>query len=174
MNDKILIRGRPGVGKTTIIRKVLTMAKPIAGGFLTEEIRQRRRRVGFGVRDVHFGLEGVLAHVDHKGAPRVGKYGVDVASFERVGVGALRDSLDRPGVVIIDEIGKMELFSKPFQDVVTQVMDSDHPVIATIPAHRHPFLTSLQQRGDAVVVEATMENRDDLPDHLIAMLGLSR
>lgn len=174
MPDKILLTGRPGIGKTTIVRKLVAMARPIAGGFLTEEIRVGGRRVGFRVTDIHYNAEGVLAHVDCKSASRVGKYGVDVATFERVGVGALRDALDRPGAVIIDEIGKMELFSDALPGVVTQVMDSDHPVLATIPVHRHPFLTALRQRSDVTTIEVTAASRDDLPDHLVAMLGLSR
>jgi nucleoside-triphosphatase len=174
VETKILIAGRPGIGKTTIVRKLLACAKPIAGGFLTEEIRQGGRRVGFRVKDIHYGTEGVLAHVDYNRPPRVGKYGVDVACFERIGVGALRDALHRAGAIVIDEIGKMELFSELFQAVVTEVVDSDHPVLATIPIYRHPYLASLRQRNDIRIIEVTASSRDDLPDHLIAMLGLSR
>ena len=92
MATNILVEGRPGGGKTTLIRKVVALGIPLAGGFLTEEIRQSGRRVGFRVEDIHSGGGGILAHVDRKGRPRVGKYGVDVASFDRIGVNALREA----------------------------------------------------------------------------------
>lgn len=173
MRKKILITGRPGVGKTTVIRKFLAGAGSIAGGFLTEEIRQSGRRVGFRVEDVHDGTEGILAHADYDSGPRVGKYRVDVAAFESIGVKALSEALHRRGTVIIDEIGKMELCSEAFQQAVTEVMDSDHPVLATIPIHRHPFLVKLRRRGDVTLIELTTANRDELPLRLLELLDVS-
>jgi nucleoside-triphosphatase len=173
LKPKILITGRPGVGKTTLVQKLLARGGPIAGGFFTEETRLRGRRVGFRVKDVHTGAEGVLSHADAPGGPRVGKYRVDLASFERIGVNALRQALGRPGVVVIDEVGKMELFSKPFQAAVAEVMDSDHPVLATVPVHRHPFLEALRRRSDVELIEITTSNRDELPQRLAAVLGIS-
>lgn len=171
--SKILVQGRPGVGKTTLIRKVVAAGIPLAGGFLTEEIRQSGRRVGFRVEDIHSGEEGVLSHVNRKGRPRVGKYGVDVASFDRIGVGALREAMRRPGCIIVDEIGKMELFSEAFREVVTAVMDSENPVLGTIPIYRHPFLDGLRERDDITVIEVTHSNRDTLPPRLVELLERS-
>jgi len=145
----------------------------IAGGFSTREIRVKGRRVGFLVTDLHTGREGVLAHVNRKGSPRVSKYGVDVPEFERIGVEALHDALTRDGCIVIDEIGKMELFSQAFQHAVTEVIDSDHPVLGTIARFRHPFLSTLRRRNDVEIIEVTTSNRDELPDQLLAMFGFS-
>ena len=171
MTSRILLTGRPGVGKTTIVRKVIDSGIPLAGGFLTEELREGGRRAGFGVTDIHTGREGVLSHVRRKGRPRVGKYGVDVASFDRIGVAAVREALARPGCIVIDEVGKMELFSEAFGEAVTAVMDSGHPVLCTIPVHRIGFVDRLRQRRDVTLIEATAANRDELPDRLIEMLA---
>lgn len=170
---KILIQGRPGVGKTTLIRKVVATGIPLAGGFFTEELLAGGRRVGFQVADIHSGREGVLSHVNRKGRPRVGKYGVDVASFDRIGVTALREAMHRPGCIIVDEIGKMELFSEAFREAVTAVMDSDNPVLGTIPICRHPFIDGLRQAHDVTVIEVTHSNRDTLPVRLVELLGPS-
>src|ERR671930_595519 len=85
-SPKILLEGRPGIGKTTVARRlveVLRMMGASVSGFTTEEIRDRGRRLGFRVESLS-GPSAVLAHVDLSGPPRVGKYGVDLAAFERV------------------------------------------------------------------------------------------
>ena len=102
--------------------------------------------------------------------PRVGKYRVDVESFERTGVRALEEAIDREGCIVIDEIGKMELCSKGFPQIVMQVFDSDHPVLATIPLFKNPFLNQLRARDDVALIELTATNRDELPDRLIGTL----
>lgn len=167
---KILLTGRPGVGKTTVIRKAVASGLSIAGGFFTEEIRQGGQRLGFRVKDLHTGEEGLLAHVDHRNGPRVGKYTVDVASFARIGVEALRQAATRQGCIIMDEIGKMELSSKAFAEVAAELMESDHAILATIPAIRHPLLDRLRARPDATVIEVTLSNRDSLPGRIVELL----
>ena len=41
MMKNILLTGRPGCGKTTLIKRVVEELALPAGGFYTEEIRQR-------------------------------------------------------------------------------------------------------------------------------------
>ena len=170
---KILITGRPGAGKTTVVKDVAARIKPVAGGFLTEEIREQGRRLGFRVRDIHSGETGALAHVRQKDGPRVGKYRVDVASFERIGVQALREGMGREGCIIIDEIGKMEMCSHSFTELVAEIMEGDRPVVATIPAFRHPFLDRLRERGEVELIEVTASNREGLADRLVDLLTAS-
>ena len=170
MASKILLTGRPGVGKTTVVRKLVASGIPLAGGFLTDEIREGRQRVGFRVRDLYSGKEGILAHVRQHGPPSVGKYGVDVECFERIGVAALRQAMDRQGCVVTDEVGKMELCSTAFQEAVAAIVDSDHPLLATIAMCRHPFLDALRARKDVTITEVTRSNRDVLPGQLIGLL----
>ncbi len=110
MTKKVLLTGRPGCGKTTLIKRVVSeLARP-AGGFYTEEIRAHGERLGFKIITLD-GQEALLAHVDFKTPERVGKYGLDLSALETVGVEALREAVHARQLVVIDEIGPMELRS---------------------------------------------------------------
>ena len=137
-------------------------------GFLTREIREGRRRIGFRI-ETAAGEEGTLAHVDYRGRPRVGKYGVDVEEFERVALPTLEDTPE-DAVAVIDELGRMELASKRLRDAVGTLFAKDAPVVATVHAHRHPFTDELKRRADVEVVRVTRENRDALPERILATL----
>ena len=80
----ILLTGRPGCGKTTLIKRVVEELALPAGGFYTEEIRQRGERVGFKIITLS-GEEAVFADVDFRTPQRLGKYGLDLAALETVG-----------------------------------------------------------------------------------------
>jgi nucleoside-triphosphatase len=167
---RVLLEGRPGVGKTTVARRLvelLTVAGIPVSGFTTEEIREGRRRVGFSVEAIR-GPRVVLSHVDLPGPPRVGKYGVDLESFERVALPSLHTP---PGVVVVDEIGKMELASAPFREAVRDLLDGSTPIVATVHAFRHPFTDHLKRRPNIEVIRVTAASRDSLPDLLADRLG---
>jgi len=171
---RILLEGRPGVGKTTVARGVVGLLRDrgiSVVGFTTEEVRDGRRRVGFAVESAD-GDRATLAHVDLPGPPRGGKYGVDVEAFERVALPALRKAGQH--VVVIDELGKMELLSQRFRDAVAAILDGDSPVVATIHAHRHPFTDGVKRRKDVQLHRVTAANRDELPVRIAELLGAGR
>lgn len=173
MASHTLITGLPGVGKTTLIRTLaerLTEYRP--AGFYTEEIRNERGiREGFRLVtlcDRRLVLSH-LSHIRHTGPYRVGRYGVDVAEFECLLEELnLRDSL--APVIIIDEIGKMECFSRRFIDTVTLLLDGPKTLVATIALKGEGFIRQVKQRPDCRLVTVTRENRDRLPDELASEL----
>jgi nucleoside-triphosphatase len=167
MAETLLLTGRPGVGKTTIIKSVTQTLGEAADGFFTEEIRELGKRQGFQLVGLR-GERAILAHVQlqRRGCPRVGRYGVDVDTLERVGVGALERAITQGRIVIIDEIGKMELFSDPFKRSVLAAMDGQAPLIATLTARPHPWVDKLkariETRPDVTLWQVTIENRDGM------------
>ena len=167
MRSRVLLEGRPGVGKTTVAARLAELLRERGidvRGFLTHEVRERGRRVGFTVRTLD-GTADTLAHVDLGGPVRVGKYGVDVDAFERVALPALEKPPAR-AVVVIDEIGKMELASEAFRDAVLRVFDAPVDVVATAHVFRHAITDTLKGRADVDRFEVTRATRDVLPEQL--------
>jgi nucleoside-triphosphatase len=168
---RVLLEGRPGIGKTTVARRLADLL--ISGdvpvrGFVTEEVRESGHRVGFAVEALG-GDRSLLAHVDFAGPPRVGKYGVDLEAFERLALPALTD-LSGNEIVLVDELGKMELASRPFRDAVSELFDQSAPIVATVHSARHAFTDALKGRADVETVRVREQNRDALPGQLAARL----
>ncbi|MGI5143312.1 MULTISPECIES: nucleoside-triphosphatase [unclassified Streptomyces] len=174
MPTRILLEGRPGVGKTTAIRRLATLVRTReVVGFTTEEIRHGGTRVGFALETLT-GRRAVLAHVDFPGPPRVGRYGVDLGVMERLALPALEWAATRPApgpLVLVDELGRMELACAPLRDTVGSLFRADFDVVATVHVHRDPFTDALKGRHDINVVPITPANRDVLPEELARRLG---
>jgi nucleoside-triphosphatase len=156
-----LLTGHPGVGKTTIMKKLIEKLKLPAGGFYTEEIRENNIRTGFAIVTLS-GFKGVLAHRNFKSRYKVGKYGVGVHTLNKIGVTEIELCLVEKKVIVIDEIGKMELLSPQFQEVVWKAFDADNPVLGTITLARHPFAQKVKTRDDVKIYEVTKQNQDEV------------
>jgi len=161
-----LISGLPGVGKTTLIRE---LAKRLAefepAGFYTQEIRNKS-----GVREGFLlvtlcGRTLVLSHISQFGPYRVGRYGVDIAGFEQL-LAELDLGHVQSRLIIIDEIGKMECFSRRFNEAVTALLDSPKTLIATIALKGDGFIRRVKDRPDCRLIMVTRENRDRLTEEL--------
>jgi len=166
MPNNLLLTGPPGIGKTTIIRKVVQILGPRAGGFFTEEVRQKGKRIGFRLVTLD-GNVAWLARANWPSHYRVGRYGVDVEALEQVGVQAIWKVLVHNDVIIVDEIGRMELASAAFVRAVDAAMYSSKPLVATIMSKSHPTATLFKSRSDVELWTVTMDTRDRLPSRVL-------
>jgi nucleoside-triphosphatase len=170
MGRTLLLTGRPGIGKTTILQRVAQSLGPRAGGFYTQEIFGPGGRKGFRLITLD-GQEAVLAHHEFRTRNRVGRYGVDVAALDAVGVAAIRRAVQSNEIVVIDEIGKMELFSGEFRGAVLKAMSSQKIVLATVMQHEHDWVAALKQLPQVTVWEVTLRNRTLMPEQVAAWLN---
>ena len=166
----LLITGAPGVGKTTVLRKVAErLGNARICGFYTEELRVQGVRRGFNL--VGFGgSEGIIAHVDFPHRRRVGKYGVDVAVLDRLAQTTLALHGDC-AVYLVDEIGKMECLSQGFVAAMRALFEVKQLLVATIGKKGGGFIGEVKARGDVELLEVTRAKRDALPREVLDWLA---
>jgi nucleoside-triphosphatase THEP1 len=165
MNKKnIFLTGAPSSGKTTIIKKVIEGLDFPANGFYTEEEKVDGKRVGFLMKTLD-GKKGYLAHQDIKSDFHVRRYGVSIENIENIAVPSITPI--RKNVIILDEIGKMECFSKAFKQAATNALDAPNIVIGTITFGGAEFIQEIKKRDDIEINEITMGNRNSLPDLIL-------
>jgi nucleoside-triphosphatase len=157
MASAYLLTGSPGTGKTTVVRQAIAGSEINAGGFYTEEIRSGGLRQGFRIVTID-GQDAILAHIDNPSRHRVSKYGVDIDNLDDMGVAAIERALRESDLIVIDEIGKMELFSPRFREAVLKAMDSGKKILGTIMLNPHPFADDIKHRLNVIVLELTRNN----------------
>jgi nucleoside-triphosphatase len=170
MKRVYLLTGTPGTGKTSLIKQVVAVMKGKAGGFYTEEIRTKGVRQGFRLVTLD-GEDAILAHVNTQSRYRVGKYGVNIDSMERVGVPALHKALQQCDLVVVDEIGKMELFSASFRTAVSQIIESGKRMLGTITLNPHPWADAIKQHPQVNLITVTRANHQQVLAELMRWAG---
>ncbi|PFX27426.1 Cancer-related nucleoside-triphosphatase [Stylophora pistillata] len=161
-----------------------------AQGFYTEEVRNShtRSRVGFDVVTLN-GQRGPLARTKgevqsarERASPSVGNYSVDVKSFEELALSTIMINTEnstkvtpnRKIMFIVDEIGKMELFSDCFVRAVRELFSSPQAtILATVPVTKQrpiPFVDELKNRRDVTLIEVTKGTRDELVSDVVRLL----
>ncbi|WP_456478793.1 NTPase [Geoglobus ahangari] len=165
---RVAITGRPGVGKTTACLKIYERlrGKKDIRGFVTREVREKGVRVGFEIVELTTNETYVLARKGD-GYPRVGKYRVFVENLEIVA--SRIAGYANADLVILDEVGPMELKSRSFVDAVERLLDSHENLLLTVHYRStHPLVLRIKREFE--VVELTPENRDRIVEEVLERL----
>jgi nucleoside-triphosphatase THEP1 len=175
MKKQILITGPPKCGKSTLISKLINYYSEynyIIYGFLTPEFKENGKRLGFDVVDIYSGSISKLARIGDFGTGyKVGKYNVFVEKFDSY----LENSLNLEGknvdLIIIDEIGKMELYSKKFQNFINKVFFSNIPILATIGSKlNHPLKNYLLNLPSILLLNLNRQNFQLIFEKVISLI----
>ncbi len=167
---KIGITGMPNVGKTQTLQKIIGFMEAdgyVSQGMITEPILDDDdNRIGFYVQNYQTKEKKIFAHVDFEEKEKVGKYGIDISVLEEIGIPAIKEAVtnEEIHIIIIDEIGKMEMLSESFCETVVEALDSDKPIMITLhKKSRTPLLQDVRRRDDIRILEVTPVNRNLLP-----------
>jgi nucleoside-triphosphatase len=160
---RIALTGSPGVGKSTLVQKIIDSSKYKVGGVLARDKRIKDRRVGFELLDLGSGTKGMLADETGTG-PQLGKFKVRLDDLDNIGAKAVEDSLASE-LIVVDEVGPMELTSRRFGAAVEKALSSDKPMIVVLHEwSQHPLAKKIRKTFRVVTV--TKENRDSLASEI--------
>ena len=164
----LLLTGNPGIGKTTVLMKTISTLKENGygiGGMLSSEVRKGGTRIGFKILDLNSGKSGWLSHTNQEKGPKIGKYRVNLENVTRIGAKAINYAISNCSVVIIDEIGPMELCSSNFRDSVYKALDSGKIILAVIHLKTNDKLVKeVKTRNNSESFLVTQENRETLSE----------
>jgi nucleoside-triphosphatase len=144
----------------------LKSAGIIVGGCTTSEVRSGGVRTGFEIRDLTTGNFGQLASTSSKFGPRVGRYRVNLTDLAKVGASGLDTASTSSEMVVIDEVGPMELVSPEFRRAVRGCIESGRPLLAVIHERLDDDILNELRRKATAQYTLTLENRDEKAEEL--------
>lgn len=176
INDiKIGITGLPGSGKTYTLKRVIEMLQKdniTIGGMMDEKVTDGRHETGLTVCNLMTGEKVVFASPENESKIMVGNLGVDLSMFESVSIEAIKNACASCDLIVIDEVGKVEVESQAFVDAVKEALDVDKPMIITLhKKSRNPLLQDIRRRDDVRILEVTPTNRNLLPFKMIRLMN---
>ena len=168
MPHRIAVTGSPGIGKSTVVEKVTKVMKCRVGGVLARDKRFNGRRIGFELLDIASGDVGVLADETGNG-PQLGKYRVHLDSLEKIGAMAVQNAI-QCDLIVVDEVGPMELSSRSFISAVENAIASQKPMLIVLHEwSNHPLAKKIRRTFQ--VISVTRENRDMLVKEIAQALN---
>ncbi len=151
----LLVTGSPKTGKTILIKELLKEFKSLSCGFITEELKKEGKRIGFLLKTTD-NTEFIFAQKGIKSKYKLKNYGINIEEFEEKALSLLTKKDKR--FIVIDEIGKMELFSQKFKEILKEILNSEKRIYGTIHREIKGFLKKIKERKDVYLLELKKRN----------------
>jgi|TARA_B100001971_G_scaffold56161_1_gene51221 nucleoside-triphosphatase len=165
-----LITGKPGIGKTTCLSRIIYRIKSdgyTVGGVMTRELRVQGERTGFELIDIRTGENGILSSTTFDAGPKLGRYRINLQFLSKVGSKSLLSSNQLSNLTICDEIGPMEMFSPDFRCAIDYIINSGKPVLGGIHQRLNdPLIQQIRSSKFVKIYEVTLQNREEIPNIL--------
>ena len=165
-----LIVGDRGVGKSTLIRRILKELNRPVFGFETkkeEQLEDPLRGCPIYIYDAgkpHFRMpENLIGYHKEQDIPAI------TAAFDRYAP-KLLEVVPADAIVELDEIGFLEAKSDAFCQAVLHLLEGKNPLIAAVKNREHPFLDAVRTHPNARCFYIRTENRDTLYEEVLAFL----
>lgn len=165
MKTNLFLTGKPRVGKTTILKKVIKKLELVPGGFMVDRDGKERNWLSFYMLDARDFLffknkevkKRVFAWREIPGE----KWNISLEVFNEFGSNLLKKGYDTD-IIIMDELGRFELKADKFKKSVVKALDSPYPVMGILKDEKNPFLDSIRERNDVILYRVTEYNREEV------------
>jgi len=173
-NIKIGITGLPGSGRTDLLLTIVKMLEADnvkVGGVITEPVEEEGKVTGFKMVDYITKEEALIAGTRIQSRARIEEFGIDLDTLGVFSVNAIKRAVFNSDLVIIDEIGRIQLKSEYFNKAVLNALKSNKPIIMTIYRRsRSSLLQEIRRRDDIRMLEVTPVNKGILPFKIFKVL----
>lgn len=165
----ILICGEVGVGKSTLIQRLLVRNSREVYGFVTKKLEPDEN--GFhpiyihpaGAMQRRYEEKNLIGTCDRR------IHNINLDAFNTLGATYLQS--EPGGIILMDELGFMEAKAEAFTRAVFHALDGDIPVIAAVKARFDvPFLNEVRAHPKAKLCMITPDNREAMFDELLPVI----
>ena len=167
--SSILLTGRPGVGKSSCLRRVAERCSSTVDGVISGELRENGKRAGFEMQLIGQGTRGLLASPEVESAIRFGtprqldgkpRLGVTHDFLKSDVCPHLRALIGKVSLIVVDEIGSMQASFPEFLEVIRELIAADTPLLASISLAEDPSIDALRNCREIPTIELSLSNRD--------------
>ncbi|AKA69598.1 nucleoside-triphosphatase [Clostridium scatologenes] len=163
---KIFITGERGIGKSTLLKKIIKNVDCSIGGFIQEkEFMGESKR--FKVNSL-YNLEESYTIGVYDAEKR--ELHSDMNMFNIISQDILLKSLDNRELIVLDELGFMEEKAPLFKETVFKILNSDKAVIGVLKECDGNFVQKIAKREDVQVFKIDENNRDSIEYKVLQML----
>jgi nucleoside-triphosphatase THEP1 len=161
---KIFITGQPGVGKSTLLQKILDYKKEaVIKGCIVDEIKEEKTRTGFKIRYISPHRETILASKkEHLSDSYIEQYSVNINGIEKELIPYMNEMINTQNVdyIIFDEIGRMQNTSPLFLQKLDKLLEKDTVILSSIVLENEEWAQKYKKADSHFNITITLENRD--------------